>query len=131
METTIQSHHSPGSLVDVKKPLVKGSNRKFYPKNQANDYVSRLCYSIMLIDYVSRFIDNFKSCLKYGSLIHLFKIYPNKDNPDKHIFNAFGLICFPLRRQGNFPILKLLLKPPLKPQSLFLNLILFFTSNPQ
>ena len=56
-ETTIRAHHPFSTIPMDNRPLVKGTDGKFYPKNPINNYVSR-------------FSDEFIECLGCGSVSH-------------------------------------------------------------
>ena len=78
---TIGEYHPSGNTLQDYRPLVKGNDGKFYPKNSNNNYVGR-------------FADGFRGCIGYGFVDALFRAYPDKANKDmKQInFKIFGLV---------------------------------------
>ena len=71
---TIREHHSPGNPFQDNRPLTKGGNEKFYPKNLINSYVIR-------------FTDEFCVYLGCGSVDHIFRSCPFKASKDMtHFF---------------------------------------------
>ena len=58
VETFIRGNQPAGTLFNSNIPLVKGSDGKFYPKNLANDYVSRFAVVASLLIYLESALKN-------------------------------------------------------------------------
>ena len=66
-ESTIRYHHPSSLQSRPSRPLMKGKDGKFYPRNP-------------ITDYISRFADGFSGYLDCGSAAHLFRACPEKNS---------------------------------------------------
>ena len=79
-ESTIRSHTNTSKQSRPSRPLVIEKERKSYPMNPT-------------INYISRFADWFRGCLGFGSVAHLFRECPEKNNKEIKYFFSLGLEC--------------------------------------
>ena len=68
-ESSIRSHNPTTPHSRPSRPLMKGNNGKFYPKNS-------------ITNYISRFADGFSGCLGCGSESHKFRECPQKNSSE-------------------------------------------------